>query len=168
MDPLHPGRFGGTPNPASVGHRDLDPLASLRPPGSFNPHGDGGGMYMDFNHPLFDSRRRGNPDLEGPGGSIQPPGARWDPIGPGAGGGPRFPTAGGNPMAGTGVGDLGWGDEMPPPGEFGPDLGRMGVGGAFGRGRGRGGGTGGRFGGPGGLGGLGGSAGGRGGGGMFM
>jgi hypothetical protein len=80
-------------------------------------------MYVDFNHPLFDGRRR-DPDLEGgPGGTIQPPGARWDPVGPGMG---AWPRAGGNPLGGMGVGDPGFGDEMPPPGEFGPDVGRMG------------------------------------------
>ena len=131
-------------------------------------------MYMDFNHPLFDSRRRGNPDFDGPGGSIQPPGARWDPIGPGMGG-PRVPGAGNNPLSGMGVGDRGrdrWGDEMAPPGEFGPDVGG-GIGGPLG-GRGRGGGRGG-FGGRGGMGGMGGMGGpgfgglggGRGGGGGF-
>ncbi|OWZ60398.1 hypothetical protein C356_00049 [Cryptococcus neoformans c45] len=150
-------------NPASLGHRDLDPLASLRPPGSFNPTRDGGGMLMDFNHPIFDSRRGrglGDPDLNGPGGSVQPPGSRWDPVGPspdGVGGGVMFPGVGGNPLGGVERGDRDrWGDEMPPPGEFGPDLGRFGggsgIGGPLGGGRG-----GGRFGGGGG--GLGGGGG---------
>ncbi|WVQ99215.1 hypothetical protein IAU59_006347 [Kwoniella sp. CBS 9459] len=170
-------------NPASVGRRDLDPLPHASGPGTFNPNRDGGGMYMDFNHPLFDSRRGrgrgfGDPDFDGPGGSIQPPGARWDPVGPnpdfgGGGGGGRggFPGPGGNPLGGMGIGDgdrsggLGprdrWGDELPPPGEFGPDLGRLG---GFG-----GGGIGGprRGGGGGGSGGFGGLGGGRGGGGGF-
>ncbi|KAK4684785.1 proteasome inhibitor subunit 1 (PI31), partial [Tremellales sp. Uapishka_1] len=123
IDPAPANNF--PPNPASIGQRDLDPLASMRPPGTFNPQGDGGGMYMDFNHPLFDSRRP-RTDLTGPGGSIQPPGARWDPVGPGMGGGSRFPGPGGNPLGGVGVTDPEWGDELPPPGEYGPDLGRMG------------------------------------------
>lgn len=128
-------------------------------------------MYMDFNHPLFDGRRNGGPGNMGPGGSINPPGARWDPVGPGFGGEPRYPGTGGNPLGGIGRGDDGFGDEMPPPGEFGPDLGRMGgLGGRGGRG-----GLGGGPGAFGGLGGGGGAGGGRfggggfgGGGGMYM
>lgn len=158
-----------------MGQRDLDPLADYRGPGAINP--SQGGMYMDFNHPLFDGRRGGggmHPDLGGPGGMINPPGARWDPVGPGMGGGPRFPSTGGNPLNGMGMGDDRFGDEMPPPGEFGPDMGRMG-----GIGRGRGGlggglgGFGGLGGGPGGGGRFGGGGGGMGGGfggggGMYM
>ena len=108
-------------------------------------------MYVDFNHPLFDSRRRQDPDMSGPGGSIQPPGSRWDPVGPSAGGvGGGFPRAGRNPMGGMGVGDPDF-DELLPPGEYGPDLGgRGGIGGPLGGGGGRG------RGGPGGPGGLGG------------
>ncbi|WVF71666.1 hypothetical protein IAT40_006474 [Kwoniella sp. CBS 6097] len=175
-------------NPASIGRRDLDPLPSVGGPGTFNPNRDGGGMYVDFNHPLFDSRRRGlggnNPDFEGPGGSIQPPGARWDPVGPNPDFGGGFPGPGGNPLGGMGVGDAGrgrdrWGDEMPPPGEFGPDLGGLGGGGRGGgfggiggprRGGSGGGGFGGLGGGRGGAGGGfgGGFGGGGGGGGMFM
>ncbi|WWC70420.1 uncharacterized protein I206_104371 [Kwoniella pini CBS 10737] len=171
IDPLrdpHPN------NPASVGRRDLDPLASFQPPGQFNPNRDGGGMLVDFNHPLFDRRRQGlDPDFSGPGGSIQPPGSRWDPVGPsGTGGG--FPGPGGNPLGGRGLGDDRWGDELPPPGEFGPDLGRFGGQGGPRRGGGPGGpgGLGGGFGGLGGGrngGGFGGGFGGSGGGGgMFM
>jgi hypothetical protein len=119
-------------------------------------------MLVDFNHPLFDGRRGGGQE-QGPGGSINPPGARWDPVGPGGPLGPRFPSAGGNPLGGFGVGDREWGDELPPPGEHGPDLsGRFGPR--------RGGGGGGGLGGPGmggGFGGLGGFGGGRGGGGGF-
>ncbi|KAK1924402.1 PI31 proteasome regulator N-terminal-domain-containing protein [Papiliotrema laurentii] len=180
LDPTSLGVYGRGPHPASVGHRDLDPqgihpgrLGPLAPGG-----GDGGGMYMDFNHPLFDSRRRGDPGLQGgPGGMVQPPGARWDPVGPDTGGGPIFPRAGGNPLGGMGVGDeRRWGDEMPPPGEFGPDLGGMGgIGGPRrpGGGNGRGGFGGGGFGGMGGRGGGGGGGGGGfgggfGGGGMYM
>ncbi|WWC89556.1 uncharacterized protein L201_004480 [Kwoniella dendrophila CBS 6074] len=156
-DPYHQGN-----NPASIGRRDLDPLASLQPPGSFNPDRDGGGMLVDFNHPLFDSRRRQgqglDPDFSGPGGSIQPPGSRWDPIGPSSSG---FPGPGGNPLNGRGIGDDRFGDELPPPGEFGPDLGRFG---GPGQGPNRRGGPGG-LGGGGGLGGFGGLGGGRNGGG---
>jgi hypothetical protein len=114
-------------------------------------------MYVDFNHPLFDSRRRGNPDMNGPGGSIQPPGSRWDPVGPGSGGMGGFPGAGRNPMGGMGVGDPDF-DELLPPGQHGPDLsgtgGPLGMGTGIGRGRG---------GGPGGAGGMGGGFGGLGG-----
>lgn len=105
-----------------MGHRDLDPLADYHPPGRQGlVPGAGGGMYMDFTHPLFDGRRgpgSRDPDLNGPGGNINPPGARWDPVGPGMGGGPRFPGPGGNPLGGAGVGDRDWGDEMRPPGEL--------------------------------------------------
>ncbi|WVW83682.1 hypothetical protein I302_105703 [Kwoniella bestiolae CBS 10118] len=161
--PTNPLRDPHPTNPASIGRRDLDPLAAFQPPGSFNPNRDGGGMYVDFNHPLFDRRRQGlDPDFSGPGGSIQPPGSRWDPVGPSAGGGRGgglFPGPGGNPLGGTGEGDDRWGDELPPPGEYGPDLGRFGGPGSR-RGVGPGGG-------PGGFGGLGGLGGGRGGGGGF-
>lgn len=128
-------------------------------------------MYVDFNHPLFDGRRRGNdPGMTGPGGLINPPGARWDPVGPGMGGTGGFPGAGRNPLGGVGQGDPDW-DEMPPPGQFGPDLGRLGGPGMGpGRGRGAGGGAGGLGGGFGRLGPGGGGSGGMGGfgGGMYM
>ncbi|TYJ53760.1 hypothetical protein B9479_005599 [Cryptococcus floricola] len=159
-------------NPASIGHRDLDPFSGLRPGAGFNPGSDGGGMLVDFNHPLFAGRRQGEggglggglggDDITGPGGSVQPPGARWDPVGPASGGiGPR-PTPGGfGGGVGGGRSDR-WGDELAPPGEFGPDLGQGQLGG---RGSGQNGGPGGFGGGfGGGLGGLGGR-GGRGGGG---
>ncbi|WVR07238.1 hypothetical protein IAU60_004279 [Kwoniella sp. DSM 27419] len=184
FDPLRDPHSSAS-HPASIGRRDLDPFSASRPPGSFNPNRDGGGMYMDFNHPLFEERRRGfdqGGGMGGPGGSIQPPGARWDPVGPDAGGlGPRggrggiFPGPGGNPLGGMGVGNDRWGDELPPPGEFGPDLGagpfggprRGGPGSGPGFGGGLGGGFGGGLGGRGGFGGGGGGFGG-GGGGMFM
>ncbi|ORX36839.1 PI31 proteasome regulator N-terminal-domain-containing protein [Kockovaella imperatae] len=172
MDPIHPSRSSGAVPSASVGHRDLDPFASMQPPGSFNPYagGDGGGMYMGPNHPLLSGRRDPTSPLGQGGGpeGFHPPGARWDPVGPtGPGGsGSRFPGPGGNPLGGRGLGDDGWGDELPPPGEFGPDMGRLGgrggrgglggpgmpgmgpgFGGGFGGGRGGGGGGGGGFGG---------------------
>ena len=157
-DPLHPQAAPAGVPTASIGHRDLDPLGGR---GTIGGIGDdrGGGMIVDFNHPLFDSRRGTDPDATGPGGLINPPGARWDPVGPAGPGGPRFPRAGGNPLGGFGVTDPDWGDELPPPGEGGPDLfggsggfggPRPGLGGGFGSG-GRGG-----LGGPGGPGGLGG------------
>ncbi|KAL1413602.1 hypothetical protein Q8F55_001377 [Vanrija albida] len=168
-------RVGGIPGP-SIGHRDLDPLGPLRGPGGLGSEA-GGGMLVDFNHPLFDGRRPRDPDRDGPGGSINPPGARWDPVGPGAGG-PRFPGPGGNPLGGVGRTDPDWGDELPPPGEFGPDLGHLGGPRFPGGPRGGRGGFGGGFGGPGGFGGgrggFGGGGGGfgggfgGGGGGMFM
>ncbi|KLT39540.1 hypothetical protein CC85DRAFT_192105 [Cutaneotrichosporon oleaginosum] len=168
-DPLHPAAAPAGVPAASIGHRDLDPMGGRIGPGFSRPDFDrGGGMLVDFNHPLFDGRRGGQ--QQGPGGSINPAGARWDPVGPGGPLGPRFPSAGGNPLGGFGVTDPEWGDEMPPPGERGPDLsGRFGPR--------RGGGGGGGLGGPGmggGFGGLGGFGGGRGGGGfgggggMFM
>lgn len=180
IDPINPNRDGTAgyrPHPASVGHRDLDPLAAMRPPGSFDPRGSdpSGGMYMDFNHPLFDGRRGGggSSDIEGgPGGSIQPPGSRWDPVGPGMMGprGGGFPGVGGNPLGGAGMGDPDF-DELLPPGERGPDVsGMRGRGGPLGGGPGFGA-PGGGLGG-GGLGGgrFGGGGGGAGGGfgGMYM
>ncbi|GMK58008.1 hypothetical protein CspeluHIS016_0500400 [Cutaneotrichosporon spelunceum] len=173
IDPLHPAAGPAGVPAASVGHRDLDPLGGRTGPGFNRPDFDrGGGMLVDFNHPLFDGRR-GNGQEQGPGGSMNPPGSRWDPVGPAGPLGPRFPSASGNPLGGFGSSDPEWGDEMPPPGEHGPDpSGRFGPR--------RGGGGGGGFGGPGmgggfgGLGGFGGGGGGRfgggggGGGGMFM
>jgi hypothetical protein len=139
----------------------------MRPPGTWDPTHDGGGMLVDFNHPLFAGR--GRSEWEGRGGMMAPPGARWDPVGPG------FPTGGGggngrgnigDGSAGRGLGDPDF-DELLPPGEYGPDLrmpgqrggrtGRGGMGGGMGMdpfggmgggfGRGPGGGGGGGFGG---------------------
>lgn len=87
----------------------------------------GGGMVVDFNHPLFAGRRGGGgaSSAETPDPS-HPAGARWDPVGPHGPTGPRFP-GGSNPLGGVGATDPEWrnrfGDEMPPPGEFGPDMG---------------------------------------------
>jgi hypothetical protein len=96
-------------------------------------------MLVDFNHPLFAGRRPGD-DRTGPGGMMQPPGARWDPVGPGFGvPGSGRPGIGGGP---EGRGDPSMGDpdfdELLPPGEYGPDL-RMPMRGGAGRGRGSGG-----------------------------
>lgn len=80
-----------------------------------------GGMLVDFNHPLF-AGRRGSGERPDP---SHPAGARWDPVGPHGPTGPRFP-GGSNPLGGVGVTDPEWnrfGDEMPPPGEDGPDMG---------------------------------------------
>ncbi|BEJ17759.1 hypothetical protein CspHIS471_0700270 [Cutaneotrichosporon sp. HIS471] len=142
MDPLHPAAGPAGVPAASVGHRDLDPLGGRTGPGFNRPDFDrGGGMLVDFNHPLFDGRR-GDGREQGPGGIMNPPGSRWDPVGPVGPLGPRFPSAGGNPLGGFGTTDPEWGDEMPPPGEHGPDpSGRFGPR--------RGGGGGGGFGGPG-------------------
>lgn len=148
--PPRPGSFPGYPgssgqNPASIGRRDLDPFAGN--PGGLAPGGilrddRGGGSIVDFNHPLFDGRRgEGGSGIEsGPGGMIQPPGARWDPVGPGFPGGGfggrgGFPSAGGNPLGGVGMGDPDF-DELLPPGERGPDLGMPGQRGGRGGGQG--------------------------------
>lgn len=130
---------------------------------------DGGGMLVGPDHPMFRGRRDDGRE-QGPGGMINPPGARWDPVGPGFGGGNGggFPRAGNNPLGGQGVGDPDF-DELLPPGEMGPDLrmpgrdGRGGIGGPLG----------GPFGGRGGMGGFGGGGapgfgGGGGGGGFYM
>lgn len=127
-------------------------------------------MLVDFNHPLFRGRRPDDDDRSGPGGLMQPPGSRWDPVGPG------FDVSGRRGLGSAGTrGDPTMGDpdfdELLPPGEHGPDLrmpgrgagrGREGFdpfvgGGMGGFGRGGGGGFGG---GAGGLGGLGGGGGG--------
>lgn len=155
--------------------------------GGFDPSHDGGGMLVDFNHPLFAGRRRGDDDddVRGPGGLQNPPGARWDPVGPGfATGGGRVGGGGlgsstGGIRGGDGLRDPDF-DELLPPGEFGPDLRMPGQrGGAAGRGGrgGFGGGMGNPFDGPGiggggfggrGFGGGGFGGGGLGGGGFFM
>lgn len=94
------GGVGRIPNLGSIGSRDLDPLGGgipgfpgMRPGGI----GDGGGMFMGPDHPLF--RERFGPDngMGGMGGGgdgrrwggdgwlpqgAVPPGARFDPIGP--------------------------------------------------------------------------------------
>jgi hypothetical protein len=187
-------RMRDDPYNPSVGHRDLDPLAAFQPPGlggrlgPFAPGsglgGDGGGMLVDFDHPMFRGRRDDGRE-QGPGGMINPPGARWDPVGPGFPGGPS--GSGGMGGLGGGYGGVRGGrtpgesdfDELLPPGEDGPDLrqpgGRGGLGGPRGGpgfgGGGFGGGMGGGFGGGlgGGFGGRGGGGGGGfGGGGMFM
>ncbi|KAJ9099846.1 hypothetical protein QFC21_003848 [Naganishia friedmannii] len=137
-----PSSRGGFPYNPSIGHRDLDPTAAFQPPGmgrrGFDPSHDGGGMLVDFNHPLFAGRRRAD-DEQGPGGMQNPPGARWDPVGPGFstggrnGGGLGAPTGG---MRGSdGLRDPDF-DELLPPGEFGPDLRMPGQRGSAGRGRG--------------------------------
>lgn len=129
-------------------------------------------MLVDFNHPLFAGRRPDDDDRSGPGGMMQPPGARWDPVGPGFGVPGRSGMGGGAGNRGDPtMGDPDF-DELLPPGEHGPDLRMLGRGGA---GRGRGGfdpfggggmggfgrgGAGGFGGGAGGFGGLGGGGGG--------
>ena len=156
----------------------------LGPFGGPGPGGDGGGMLVDFDHPMFRGRRDDGRE-QGPGGMVNPPGARWDPVGPGFPGGPDGGNRGQGGLGG-GYGGIRGGrtpgepdfDELLPPGENGPDLrqpgGRGGLGGPLGGGFGGGfggGGMGGGFGG-GGFGGRGGGGGGfgggGGGGGMFM
>lgn len=81
----HP--FPGAGSPFGIGHNDLNPPGlgphdPLR--GSFvggGPGGFGGGMHPTFDDPLFGGNGRGR----GQGGPQNPPGARYDPIGPGDG-----------------------------------------------------------------------------------
>jgi hypothetical protein len=136
----------------------LDPFPAVLP----RPFGGGGGGLdpaaggMTIG-PEYFARRRIDDREQGPGGLINPPGARWDPVGP-AIGGDGFPRVGGNPLNGQGVGDPDF-DELLPPGERGPDLRMPGSGGRRpfgGPGYGGIGGMGGGFGGLGGAGGYGG------------
>jgi hypothetical protein len=109
---LRPPR-GGIPGggPPRYGDRDLypqglgprDPLYGGVGPG-LGPPG-GGGMHPTFDDPLF--ARQGQ---RGQGYDPQnPPGSRYDPVGPGMGGHPRGAGMGGrppNPFGGFGDGDF--------------------------------------------------------------
>ncbi|KAJ3373130.1 hypothetical protein GGF31_001118 [Allomyces arbusculus] len=145
-EPHYPDPFGGAVHPASVGHRDLDPLGGVPPMGPypfgggahgrgpmgpfggpgpmpFGPGGDGGGSIMGPGHPLFagPSGSGGGPwggDRFLPPGAV-PPGARFDPIGP------QVPPGGGPggfrpPFQGAGRG-RGRGSAGPFSGEPDPD-----------------------------------------------
>ncbi|KAI9891076.1 MAG: hypothetical protein M1814_003275 [Vezdaea aestivalis] len=120
-----PGRggpaFGGR-NPLNIGEGDLYPPGlgphdPLRP--NFGPQGGlgggmGGGMHPTFDDPLFHP----GPGFQGGprGGPANPPGARYDPVGPGdppqdPRAGSRFPGGGlggrpPNPFGGYGDGDF--------------------------------------------------------------
>ena len=79
--------FPGARSPFGIGHDDLNPPGlgphdPLR--GSFvgGGGGFGGGMHPTFDDPLFGGR---GGQGRGQGGPQNPPGARYDPIGPGDG-----------------------------------------------------------------------------------
>lgn len=84
-DPLRAG-----PRFPTIGGTDLDPLAGLG--GSTNPRmgiplggGEGDGMMLGPNHPLFRDRFPGGPGGLGgepDRGMFAPSGARYDPVGP--------------------------------------------------------------------------------------
>jgi hypothetical protein len=102
--------FPGARSPFGIGHDDLNPPGlgpndPLR--GSFvGGGGFGGGMHPTFDDPLFGGNGRGR----GQGGPQNPPGARYDPLGPG-GEGPRYEGGRGggppnNPFGGFGGNDF--------------------------------------------------------------
>jgi len=114
-------------NPLEIGRRDLDPFATnpFSPPSLFPPGGNGGGMFVGPDHPIFGAPR-GGPHSVGPWGGDgylppmgAPPGARFDPIGP-----EPFPRRRGGPPGFPGRGRGGNGpasaepdnDEFMPPG----------------------------------------------------
>ncbi|KAK3389379.1 PI31 proteasome regulator N-terminal-domain-containing protein [Podospora didyma] len=112
--PLPPGGLLGGPgtSPFDIGRRDLypeglgpdDPIGGPFAPfggGRLRyPPGRGGGMHPTFDDPLFQGPHGGGGGNGEPYNDQNPPGARWDPIGPG--GAPRF--GGGRPGAGGGFG----------------------------------------------------------------
>ncbi|KAJ7667871.1 PI31 proteasome regulator N-terminal-domain-containing protein [Mycena polygramma] len=108
----------GPRNPLEIGRRDLDPFPAnpFSPPPLF-PGGDGDGMFVGPNHPVFGGGGQRGPRA-GPWGGDgflppmgAPPGARFDPVGP------SFPGRGfgqGGPRRGNmGAPDN---DEFMPPG----------------------------------------------------
>ncbi|KAF7352897.1 hypothetical protein MVEN_01257000 [Mycena venus] len=114
----------GPRNPLEIGRRDLDPFPGMpanpfSPPPLF-PGGDGDGMFVGPNHPIFGGGGqrgpRGGPGPWGGDGFLPPmgapPGARFDPVGP------IFPGGGlgrgrGGPRRNLGEPDN---DEFMPPG----------------------------------------------------
>jgi len=109
-------------NPLEIGRRDREPFPQnpFAPPPLFG--GDGDGMFVGPNHPIFGSGMRGQgPGGRGPWGGDgylppmgAPPGARFDPIGPDLG-----PFPGGRPGRGLpGGGNMNDpdNDEFLPPG----------------------------------------------------
>ena len=111
--------------PAGIGHNDLyppdlgphDPLRPHLGGGIPRPGGFGGGMHPTFDDPLFAGQGQG-----GGNDPMNPPGARYDPVGPSdlrrdnRGGGQRFPGGGGGGLGGLG----GLGGRPPNPfGRFG-------------------------------------------------
>lgn len=82
--PLRGNFPGGAPSPFGIGHDDLNP-PGLGPRDPFRPLGGGGGgfgggMHPTFGDPMFGG---GNGNGRGRGGPQNPPGARYDPMGPG-------------------------------------------------------------------------------------
>ncbi|KAJ3728964.1 hypothetical protein DFJ43DRAFT_1084047 [Lentinula guzmanii] len=136
-------------NPSEEFPFHLDPIGLPSPSRSFNPPplfpslgdgvgGDGGGMYVGPDHPIFNARfGRGGGGVGGVGGvggerrgpwggdgylppMGAPPGARFDPVGPlGPFGASPFGSAGGV-FPGVG-GGRGSGRRFPLPGEGEPD-----------------------------------------------
>ena len=110
--PRPPGGIGGMPR---YGDRDLypqglgprDPMNGPLGPG-YGPLGGGvggGGMHPTFDDPLFAGQGQGGQGYD----PRQPPGSRYDPVGPGLGGHPRGAGMGGrppNPFGGFGDGDF--------------------------------------------------------------
>lgn len=119
--PPGPPAFGGARNPFNIGHDDLYP-PGLGPYDPFDRAPGGGGLPRpgggDGMHPTFDDHlfhRRGDQEYDS---SRQPPGARYDPVGPGdppsgrggLGGGRAGRGGGGGPFdifRGGGGGDSG-------------------------------------------------------------
>ncbi|KAJ3795692.1 PI31 proteasome regulator N-terminal-domain-containing protein [Lentinula aff. detonsa] len=134
--PQPPSQFHIPPqNPLEIGRRDLDPIGlpspssstsnSFNPPPLFPSSGDGGGMYVGPDHPIFNARfgRGGGRGEGGVGGERRgpwggdgylppmgaPPGARFDPVGPVG------------PFGASPFGPGGRGRRFPLPGEGEPD-----------------------------------------------
>ncbi|KAJ6599191.1 PI31 proteasome regulator N-terminal-domain-containing protein [Mycena vulgaris] len=114
----------GPRSPLEIGRRDLDPFPAnpFSPPPLFPGAGDGDGMFVGPNHPIFGGGQRGPGGDRGPWGGDgflppmgAPPGARFDPIGPMGSFPGRGPGRGrGGPRRGpTGDPDN---DEFMPPG----------------------------------------------------
>ncbi|KAJ6539222.1 PI31 proteasome regulator N-terminal-domain-containing protein [Mycena capillaripes] len=107
-------------SPLEIGRRDLDPFPAnpFSPPALFPGGGDGDGMFVGPNHPIFGGGQRGPRGGQGPWGGDgflppmgAPPGARFDPVGP------TFP-GGGLGRGGPRRGNMGGpdNDEFMPPG----------------------------------------------------
>ncbi|GAA5901575.1 proteasome inhibitor PI31 family protein [Sporobolomyces salmoneus] len=142
--PRSGGRGGGGRPIGEIGRNDLEPLGGMggtfggglpRGIGGFDGEGEGGGMYMGPNHPLFRERFEGDPGF-GEGGRRwggdgflppigAPPGARFDPIGPENGApGSTGPSAG-LPQGTFGIGRGGRQvhPDLEQPGRQGPNFG---------------------------------------------
>lgn len=111
-------------NPLEIGRRDLDPFPRnpFTPPPLFGGFGEGDGMIIGPNHPIFGSRNPANSGIRGPWGGDgflppmgAPPGARFDPVGPGLGPHPGGAFPGRRPPGGGNMNDPD-NDEFLPPG----------------------------------------------------